>query len=85
MDKAEISAHRTVTIVYRDEEIVGYELCPDCYRSFEGMVNTFLSDGQDWTAAWGRTVVDITENGFQTRIDDDRQPWNEVVHDEVRK
>jgi len=54
-------------------------LCRSCAGAYEDMMRTFLVGGQNWTSVWGVTTVTLTDDGsVQTRIDDDRQPWNGV-------
>ena len=76
MDGADQAAHRRIVTMFHDQEASAVELCPDCYREYQGMVDTFLSEGQDWASLWGTTTITIENDGRQTRIDDSLQPWN---------
>jgi len=78
MDAAEQGAHYEIGVTGRREDAGDrYDLCPSCYRTFQGLMGAFLSsEGPDWSSVYGATTVTITDDGVQTRIDDSSQPWN---------
>jgi len=84
MDGADEAAHREIVTRYRGEEAGSMMLCPDCYRVYQGMVDTMLSDGQDWASLWGTPTLTIVDNDpmhkvdrAQKRIDD--EAWSREV------